>query len=203
VTSTIGLYLPGDSALHRLPAGVKLTALVLAGVCSLLLRAPLQTAVAIVVVLLGYAVARIPWRTLLASVRPLLWVVVPLAAFQVLTVGWRRAVVIVGVILGLVLLANLVTLTTRTSDLIDVVVRALGPLRRLGVDPERVGLMLNLAIRAVPLVVELAEEVREAQHARGRAASARAFAVPLVVGAIRRADELGEALAARGLDDGP
>jgi biotin transport system permease protein len=201
VTSTIGLYLPGGSVLHRLPAGLKLAALLLAGVCSLLLRTPLQVAAAIAVVLLGYLAGRVPLRTLLDSLRPLLWVVVPLAAFQTITVGWQRAVLIVGAILALVLLANLVTLTTRTSDLIDVVVTALGPLRRLRVSPERVGLMLNLAIRAVPLVVELAQEVREAQHARGRATSARAFAVPLVVGAIRRADELGEALAARGLDD--
>jgi len=203
VTSTFGLYLPGTSVLHRLPAGVKLATLVAAGACSLLLRTPLQVAVAVAVVLLGYTVARIPGGTVVASARPLLWVVVPLAAFQMVTVGWRRAVVIVGVILALVMLANLVTLTTRTSDLIDVVVRGLRPLQGVGVDSERIGLMLNLAIRAVPLVVELAEEVREAQHARGRAASARAFAVPLVVGAIRRADELAEALAARGLDDGP
>ena len=203
MSATIGLYLPGTSVLHRLPAGVKLTALLLASACSFLLRTPLEATVAFGVVVVGYAAARIPRSTLLATLRPLLWVIVPLAAFQTIAAGWERAVVIVGVILALVLLANLVTLTTRTSDLIDVVVRALRPLRQLGVDPERVGLMLNLAIRAVPLVVELAEEVREAQHARGSATSARAFAVPLVVGAIRRADELADALAARGLDHQP
>ena len=115
--------------------------------------------------------------------------------------GWQRASVIVGVLLALVLLANLVTLTTRTSDLLDVVVRVCGPLRRVGVDPERVGLMLQLAIRAVPLVIDLGHRVRSAQHARGLTASPRAFAVPLIVGAMRRADELGDALAARGLDD--
>src|SRR5699024_6029456 len=128
-------------------------------------------------------------------------VVVPLGVFQVLVAGWARAVVIVGVIVALVLLANLVTLTTRTSDLVDVVVRVAGPLRRVGIDPERVGLALQLAIRAVPLVIDLARRVREAQHARGLTASPRAFAVPLIVGARRRADDLGDALAARGLDD--
>ena len=85
--------------------------------------------------------------------------------------------------------------------LIDVVVRASGPLRRVGVNPERVGLMLQLAIRAVPQVIDLGRRVREAQHARGLAASPRAFAVPLIVGALRRADAMGDALAARGLDD--
>lgn len=197
----IGLYRPGTSLLHRLPAGVKLAGLLLVGVASPFVRTPSVTIMALVVVLLGYAVARMPLRVLLQMARPLLLVLVPLAIFQTVVTGWERAVVIVGVILALVLLANLVTLTTRTSDLIDVVVRVCGPMRRIGVNPERVGLMLQLAIRAVPLVIDLGRRVREAQHARGLTASPRAFAVPLIVGALRRADDLGDALAARGLDD--
>ncbi len=198
----IGLYREGSSLLHRLPAGVKLAGLVIVGIAStLVIRTPVVTAAALLVVLLGYAVARMPVGVLLQMLRPLLLVVVPLAIFQTVVAGWERAVVIVGVLLMLVLLANLVTLTTRTSDLVDVVVRVCAPLRRVGVNPERVGLMLQLAIRAVPLVIDLGRRVREAQHARGLTASPRAFAVPLIVGALRRADDLGDALAARGLDD--
>ncbi|SMC52782.1 energy-coupling factor transporter transmembrane component T family protein [Janibacter indicus] len=197
----IGLYREGDSVLHRLPAGAKLLALLLVGVASPFVRSPLVTGGALLVVLAGYAVARMPVRVLLQMLRPLLLVMVPLAIFQTVVAGWQRAVVIVGVLVALVLLANLVTLTTRTTDLIDVVVRVCGPLRRVGVNPERVGLMLQLAIRAVPQVIDLGRRVREAQHARGLAASPRAFAVPLIVGALRRADAMGDALAARGLDD--
>ena len=75
--------------------------------------------------------------------------------------------VVVGVLALLVLLAALVTLTTRTTDLVDALVAACRPLRLLGVDPERVGLMLALGIRCVPVVVGLAEDVRDAQRARG------------------------------------
>jgi biotin transport system permease protein len=110
-------------------------------------------------------------------------------------------VVFVGVIVSLVLLAALVTLTTRTTDMVDAVVHALRPLRRLGVQPERVGLLLALGIRSVPVVVGLAEEVRDAQRARGLTASPRAFAVPLIVRSLRHADALGDALVARGVDD--
>jgi biotin transport system permease protein len=197
----IGLYREGGSVLHRLPAGAKLAGLLLAGLVSPFVRSPVVTAVALAVVLAGYATARMPAAVLLQMLRPLLLLMVPLAAFQTVVAGWERAFVIVGVLVTLVLLANLVTLTTRTSDLIDVVVRVCGPLRRVGVDPERVGLMLQLAIRAVPLVIDLGGRVREAQHARGLGASPRAFAVPLIVGALRRADAMGDALAARGLDD--
>ncbi|HEX2361852.1 MAG TPA: energy-coupling factor transporter transmembrane component T, partial [Jiangellaceae bacterium] len=65
----------------------------------------------------------------------------------------------------------------------------------------RVALVLALAIRAVPVVAGLASEVRDAQRARGIAADPRSFAVPFVVRSLRHADALGEALAARGLDD--
>lgn len=197
----IGLYREGHSLLHRLPAGAKLGALLVAGVGATFVRSPTATAVALVVVVLGYALAGMSPRVLVAMLRPLLLIVVPLGIFHTVVSGWSRAVVVVGVIVALVLLANLVTLTTRTSDLIDVVVRVCSPLRRIGVNPERVGLVLQLAIRAVPLVVDLARRVRQAQHARGLTASPRAFAVPLIVGALRRADDLGDALAARGLDD--
>lgn len=198
---TIGLYRPGTSVVHRLPAEVKLGGLVAAGVGAVFVRTPAVAGAALVAVALGYAAARLPARVLASAIAPLLWVVVPLTVLQVVVAGWERATVTVGVLVALVLLANLVTLTTRTTALVDVVVRVAGRLRFLGVNPERLGLMLNLAIRAVPLVAELSGQVREAQIARGHRVSARAFAVPLVVGALRRADQLGEALVARGVDD--
>ncbi len=71
----------------------------------------------------------------------------------------------------------------------------------MGVDPDRVGLVITLALRAVPVVVGIAEEVRDAQRARGLAASPRAFAVPLLVRSLRHADAVADALAARGLED--
>ncbi|MGZ4493898.1 MAG: energy-coupling factor transporter transmembrane component T family protein [Nocardioides sp.] len=201
MSTPLGLYLPGDSVVHRAPAGLKLTLMVLAGVGSVFLDAPLQVAAALVTVALGYAVARVSWRMALAQLRPLVWVGLFTAGFHVVVNGWERAFTVVGVIAALVLLAALVTLTTRTTDTVDAVVRGLGPFRRVGVDPERVGLMIALAIRSVPVVVGLAEEVRDAQRARGLTASPRAFAVPLIVRSLRHADALGDALVARGVED--
>ena len=199
--STIGLYLPGTSVLHRAPAGAKLVALVLAGAASVFLDEVWQLVVALGVVTVGYGVAGIPLRTAVAQLRPLVWVAGVAAVFHVLVNGWERAVVVLGVIALLVLLAALVTLTTRTTDLVDALLAACRPLRRVGVDPERVGLLLALGIRCVPVVVGLAEQVREAQRARGLGASPRAFVVPLIVRSLRHADALGEALVARGVED--
>lgn len=199
--STLGLYLPGTSPVHRMRAGTKLLLMLLAGAGSVFLDHPWQVAVALVAVLLCYSLARLSWRTAVRQARPLLWILGFVAVFHVLVSGWERAAVFVGVILTLVLLAALVTLTTRTTDMIDAVVGALRPLRVVGVHPERVGLLLSLGIRSVPVVVSLAEEVRDAQRARGLTASPRAFAVPLIVRSLRHADALGDALVARGADD--
>lgn len=196
-----GVHVPGSSVLHRLPAGVKLVALLLGGASTVVLDRPEQVGIGLLVVLGLYSTARLPMRTLVRQLRPVVWLLLLVGAFHVAANGWRRASVVTGLIVLLVLLAGLVTLTTPTTALLDAVVRVLRPLRRLGVDSERVALLLALGIRAVPVVVALTEEVRDAQRARGLTASPRAFAVPLVIRALRHADELGEALAARGVDD--
>ena len=197
----IGLYVPGSSFLHRAPAGAKLLGLLLIGAMIVWLDQPWQVGIVLAVVLAGYLLAGLGWRTPIRQVRPL-WLLLAVTAGLHLVLGdWQRALVVTGTIVVLVLLAALVTLTTRTTALVDVVVTTARPLRRIGVDPDRVGLIVALGIRCVPVVLSLAAEVRDAQRARGLTASPRAFAVPLVVRALRHADGLGEALVARGTDD--
>ena len=74
-------------------------------------------------------------------------------------------------------------------------------LTRIGLDPERIGLLIALSIRAVPVVAGLATEVRDAQRARGLETDLRAFAVPLIIRSLRHADTVAEALVARGVED--
>ncbi|MFD6270544.1 energy-coupling factor transporter transmembrane component T family protein [Nocardia asteroides] len=198
----IGLYCPGDSPLHRLPAGVKLAALVLAILgMTVFVRDPLGVGVAVLAVTCLYALARVSWRIAVAQLRPVLWMTLIIAVFQLLTTSPTRAVVVCGVLLVSVALAALVTVTTRVTDMLDALIRALGPLRRVGVNPERVGLLLALAIRCVPLLAQIVHEVAEARRARGVSWSATALVTPVLVRALRTADAMGEALAARGVDD--
>ena len=160
-----------------------------------------QRCLLLVAVLLLYPVAGIGLGFALRQLRALWWVLAAIAVAQIVFAGWQPAVSVVATLVLLVLAAGLVTLTTTTTDLSDVVVRLLGPFRRFGVAPERVGLLIALSIRAVPIVLGLAEQLRDAQRARGLPISARAFAVPLLVRALRHAQQLGDALIARGLDD--
>ena len=197
----IGFYVPGDSVVHRTPAGAKLAALALLLFVLGIVPGLWPLAAAAVVVAAGAVLSRVGAGALVAQVRPLLWVLVPVAAFQAWLAGPAAAVRVAGSLLLAVAAAGLVTLTTRTQDLLDALAGGLQPLRRIGVDPERVGLVLALAVRSVPVLAGLAAEVREARAARGAERSVRAFAVPFVIRALRHADQLGEALAARGVDD--
>ncbi|WP_378740036.1 energy-coupling factor transporter transmembrane component T family protein [Nocardia brasiliensis] len=198
----IGLYRPGDSLLHRLPAGVKLLLLIVSIVAAtVFVHSPIQVGIVGVLVAGLFALARIPVKVAVAQLRPVVWMLLIIAVFQVLITSPARAVVVCGVLLISVALAALVTLTTRVTDLLDTVTRALGPLRKLGVDPDRVGLVLALAIRCVPLLAGIVHEVGEARRARGLQWSMTALATPVLVRALRTADAMGDALAARGVDD--
>lgn len=199
--SLLALYQPGTGWAHRLPAGAKLVGLVLLAVVSALLPAWWQRCLLLAAVLLLYPLAGLSLRFALRQLRALCWVLAAIAVAQLVLATWQLAVSVVATILLLVLAAGLVTLTTTTTALSDVVVRLLAPLRRFGVRPDRVGLLIALSIRAVPVVLGLAEQIRDAQRARGLAASPRAFAVPLLVRALRHAQQMGDALVARGLDD--
>lgn len=198
----IGLYRPGDSPLHRLPAGLKLSLLLLTILAVAIgARTPLQVLIVGLVVAGLYGIARIPVRIAVAQLRPVLWMLLIIGGFQLIITTWQRAVVVCGVLLISVALAALVTITTRVTAMLDTVTRALGPLRRFGVDPDRIGLMLALAIRCIPILATIVHEVAQARKARGLQWSMTALATPVLVRALRTADGLGDALVARGWDD--
>lgn len=197
----IGLYVAGHSPLHRAPAGVKLLVLALATSVLVVVRTPLAVAVGAALAALGYAVGRLSLRLLAGQLWPLRWFVLVLVPFQWWQGGAGAAVVVVGTLLVTVAAAALVTLTTRVSDMLDVVERVAGPLHRVGVRPDRVALVLAMTLRAVPVLAATFADVRDARRARGLERSPRALLVPLVVRTVRHADRLGEALVARGVDD--
>ncbi len=197
----IGVYRPGTSLLHRLPAGLKLFGLLLFTTALLVWRAPTTVAIGLAIIICLYALAGYSPRVLLTQVWPLRWIVVLLVPFQWWLGGWRSAVAIVGTLILAVAAAGLVSLTTRIVDLLAVLDRVLSPLRRVGVDPERISLLIALSIRVVPVMLDLVNTVREARRARGAERSLRAFATPVVVRTVGYSQRLGDALIARGIDD--
>jgi biotin transport system permease protein len=199
--SMIGDYRPGITPLHRLPAGAKLVAMLVAAVGTVVARGWVASLVAV-----GVAGALLAWsgaglRVTARALRGVAVAAVLLFAWQTWQHGWPRAVETVGDIVALVLLATVLTTTTRVQDILDAITVGLRPLRRLGVDPDRVALAFALTIRAIPATLELAVETRQAAQARGLERSLRARLVPFVIRVVARAQETGAALHARGVGD--
>lgn len=197
---SIGLYVPGDSLLHRTPAGVKLAALVVLGAAVFQLASRGWLAVAVAAVGLLGASAGVSPRTLLAHVRPALLLLGVIFVAHAFVTSWEHGLVVVLRLAVLIASATLVTLTTRVAEMVRVVETACRPLRRLGVSPAKVGLVLALAMRFVPVLAQKLHEIREAQWARGAPRASVAVLVPLLVKTLRFADQTADAIDARGFE---
>lgn len=191
------LFVPGASWLHRARPGAKLLALPVAASVLFLSASPPAMAGALLGTLLLYPAAGLAPRLAVAQLRPAMWALVILFAAQSWFAGVEPAATAVLRLAALILLASLVTLTTRVSALVDTLQWALEPLRPLGVDPAKVGLAISLAVRFIPALAAVLEEVREAQRARGVERGALSLAVPMVVRTLKMADEIAEAIDAR------
>jgi biotin transport system permease protein len=196
----IGLYSPGRSLVHRAPALAKLALLSAAMIAIALSTEFWQLGASAAVLLVLYAVAGVPIRAAWLQIGPVLWILVFAFPLQALFAGWAVAGFVAGRLVVAVALAALFTLTTPVSAVLDAFQTLLHPFRRW-VDPDRVGLLVALTIRCIPLIADIVTEVLEARRARGTVGSLRALAVPVVVRSLYAADAIGEALVARGVDD--
>ena len=195
-----GSHLRGTSVVHRAPLGVKLVGVLAVGVTPWLARATWPL-VAVLAVVLGVAgLARLPLSRLVRSLRAIAPVLALLFAFQWWATGATHAARAVLGIANAYLAAGVLTATTPVSDMLDGLVGAARPLRRV-VPAEVVALTLGVVVRSVPWVAGSFSTVRRAARARGLERSPRAVVVPTVVHIVAYARTTGEALAARGLTD--
>ena len=196
----ISLYLHRRSLVHRAPAWSKLLALVvLALAVSLYPHTLLSAGISFASVAVLYAVSGFGPRVFLGQLWLAKWIVVLIVVTQLIFLTPEDAAINTVRVLAIVLLAALLTLTTRSEDLLSALEASLHPLRRLGVDPQRVSLTLSLTISMIPVVADIVRRVREAQQARGVRLGFR-IVMPVLVIALRHADDVADALSARGVD---
>lgn len=190
---------PVDTPFHRLPAGAKLGALAVATVLLFQVTEPVALGLALAVVATLYlAVGRaFAWH----GVRMLL----PLWPFLLLLAIWHlwsddtRTGLMVGLrLLTAVALANLVTMTTRLSDMVAVLERLAAPLARIGLPPRLLALALALVIRFIPVMTERLATIREAWRARAPRRPGWRVILPATLAALDDAERVAEALRARG-----
>ena len=160
--------------------------------------------VAAAVAILSYAAAGLGpglhgIRKLGRQVYAVRWVIVVTLASQLVFMGPEPAVANAARLAAAIVLAALLALTTRVTALLDTIERGLRPLQPLGLEPQRIALLLTVTISTIPVLGRRANEVRQAQRARGARYNPRTFVVPFLIVALKHADELGDALTARGV----
>ena len=201
MSELLGVYRPGTTLLHRMPVGPKLAVVALWSIAVVATRGPVASP-ALAAVAIGLAAwSGLPLRRTLRTMRGFLLLMVLVAAFQAWQRGPEVAVTVVTSLLALLLVGLAFTATTAVDDLLGTVERIATPLRLVGVRPERIALAFALVLRALPAVLEVAKQTREAAKARGLERSPRALLVPFAIRVVAHAYATGDALAARGLDD--
>jgi biotin transport system permease protein len=194
-----GLYVAGDSVIHRLPVGGKYLLLLALTVPPVVIGQPAVTVAFLVATMAALALARLPARTAYRLPWGLVVLLATLCGYHLLAGSQTSAVTAPGAVLIAVYAGRLLTCTTPGPQLLDALVAAARPLRPVGVDPERFGLAVALMVRSVPYLLGSFHDVRAAARARGLERNLYALVTPVVVGAVAYGHATGEALAARGL----
>lgn len=197
---TLSEYIPGHSFIHKTPPGLKLVIMAVLGTLLFVYPNTVFAAITLAVVVVLYPLARISFKVMLAQLKPIFIILVLLFAVQWLMVGWQSGLLVVLRLCALMLVASLITLTTRSSDMIDALERRLTWLYYLGINPAKISLALSLALRFIPVLAAITQEVREAQKARGLNNSVIAVAIPVIVRTLKMADSITAALEARAYD---
>lgn len=221
---TIGQYYPADSAVHKLDPRVKLFATLIYIIALFVFRgiagfavitAALAAAVHISKVPLSYMVKGLKAIVILLFITGIFnllftpgdvvyWSMGP---FKLTDTGIQNAVLMVVRLIYLILGTSLMTLTTTPNQLTDGLEKALGPLNRIHVPVHVIAMMMSIALRFIPILIEETDKIMKAQMARGadfesgnllqKAKNMIPLLIPLFVSAFRRADDLAMAMEAR------
>jgi len=193
------LAIPGPSWAHRLGAGRKLGALSIAMI--LLLQVTSLPALGLALAGIASLYASLgprAWRPGLEGLRPLIWLAVLVVAFHAVFADFATGAAMALRIFVMVGLANFITLTTPMAEMIAVVTRVAAPLRHLGLDPRALALSMALFLRYIPVLRARAAALALAWRARSQRRTGVRIIVPLVLTALDDADQLADALRARG-----
>lgn len=220
---TIGQYYRADSLIHRLDPRVKIIGTLVYIISLCMFRQFLGFAFAVLIFGLIVKLSEIPLQFIVRGLRPILLILVFTAMLNLLwtpgDVLWEAGVVHITVqgvrqsiflALRLILLmigSSLMTLTTTPNQLTDALENLLHPLNRLHVPVHEIAMMMSIALRFIPILLEEANRIMKAQTARGADFESGSIIrrlyhivpvlVPLFASAIRRATDLANAMDAR------
>lgn len=221
---TLGQYFPGESVIHRLDARFKIILTTLFIVMLFVTQKALGLAVGGVFCLFAIALSRIPAKMFVKSIKPIVPILIFTSLLNLLFIdkgtvlfawkfihitqgGIQTSVFMVIRIMFLIAGTSLLTYTTSPIQLTDAIERLLSPLKKLHVPVHELAMMMTIALRFIPTLIEETDKIMAAQKARGadlesgslmqRAKALIPILIPLFVSAFRRAEELATAMECR------
>lgn len=221
---TFGQYYPGSSAVHKMDARMKFVLTFGMIVCIFVCRNFFSLGLMVLFTAAAVAVSRIPLKMILKSIKPVAVILIFTGILNIFyTKGgetwfsfWKISVTEKGVytavftmirIIVLVIISSLLTYTTTPTMLTDALERLLSPLKVFHIKVHTLAMMMTLALRFIPTLIEEIERIMNAQKARGadlesgglirRAKALIPVFVPLMVSSFRRAYELAFAMTCR------
>ena len=222
---TIGQHFPGNSLVHRFDPRLKILLTILYIVLLFAAANPLGLALSIAWLAVLYKMAKIPVRMIVKSLKPIVPIILftcvlnllfvtgqgePLVQVWVLRIyaeGVRYAILMAVRVITLIAGTSLLTYTTSPIVLTDAIERLLAPFNKIHMPVHELAMMMTIALRFIPTLVEETDKIMNAQKARGamldsgtlkeRMHAMIPILIPLFISAFRRADELAMAMECR------
>ena len=217
---TIGQYFPGNSVIHRMDARIKIIMTAVFIVMLFAANSVWGLLVGIAFTILTFIISKIPGKLMLKSLKPIVPIIIFTAILNLLFIrtgkayfewkflkitdeGVDTAVFMMIRIICLIVGTSLLTYTTSPIDLTDAIERLLSPLKKIKVPVHELAMMMTIALRFIPTLIEETDKIMSAQKARGAdmetgslIQKAKAL-IPLFVASFRHAEELALAMERR------
>mgnify|MGYP002767118697 FL=1 len=220
---TIGQYFPGNSAVHRLDPRFKIIITAVFIVSLFCADNFLGLLISCVFMLISFLISKIPLKLMMKSIKPIVPIIIfttvlnlffldgvtlfKLGFLKITYEGVRTSVFMIIRIIALIMGSSLLTYTTSPITLTDAIERLMSPLAKIHLPVHELAMMMTIALRFIPTLIEETDKIMSAQKARGadmesgnlmqRAKALTPILIPLFVSAFRRAEELALAMECR------
>jgi len=220
---TIGQYFPGNSVLHKMDPRTKIALTISFVVMLFVISNPIPMSFGIVVVAIGYTFSKVPIKFGLKSIKPVLPIIIftsvlnlfltdgnviwSYGKFSITDKGMYIAIMMIIRIICLIVGSSLLTYTTSPIELTDAIEKIFKPLTIIHFPAHELAMMITIALRFIPTLIEETEKIISAQKSRGsnldsgtlteKAKALIPILVPLFISSFKRADELATAMECR------
>ena len=221
---TLGQYYPADSVVHKLDPRVKLFATMIYIIALFTFQGILGFAIITGMLIFMIKISKVPFSYIVKGLKAIVVLLLITAVFNLVftptgteywhwgpfhltSTGIMNAVLMTIRLIYLIIGTSLMTLTTTPNQLTDGLEKALSPLNRIHIPVHAIAMMMSIALRFIPTLIEETDKIMSAQKARGadfesgnifqRAKALVPILVPLFISAFRRADELATAMECR------